>query len=777
MHKRKEHRSGRSKRLKAMALLCALPLAVNCGGGGGGGGGGAISTASFTTPATTTAEAGSALVLQVELNLPANLEEDAVFLVQDNGTGTATSGSDYVTFTPTTLTFTTGEGDGAMRTLNWTPIDDGDSEGDESVQLQMTQVSGPVFVGGSGVINLTIYDDEAASLLVANASNADAPVIPGGVIDLGSRDLGSGLDSSAEITITNNGVEPLLVKVPVIDAGDAADFAVLNNTNLFPATAPPSAGNGFGSGGTVGSGNQGAGPSGSKSITATGTQAEPATELPFPLFGLGAAATATAPGDNAKITHSQVLSAIPALVDALSILERVTLTDVPVPGQAPVTLELERIELPIAAGAVLAVDGVAQPQDLADQLTELSLWHGRALGYPESKAYLAFSTKGSNGWVQLQPGVSRTLHLVSSPHSVASAASTSQLYWGDSGVPGGATNQPICSGSRNAPAGVPSLQNGLQPTAMGPGENGLFPLAMVSDSSVYSARLAVETDYQFYQRFGDATALTTYVTQLVAAVGERFAADVGAEFDLVYIGVHTTPSDPWSVPDGGGDANDLLDEFQSAWAPSFGGTLPVAFDLAHFLSGSSLGGGVAYVGTLCNPDYAYGVSTGVYGNIDFSTFDGSSSPLNWDFFVMAHEMGHNFGAQHTHEYCPPLDTCGYNCEGAACERGTLMSYCHTCHLGLDNIDLRFHPRISNVMRRSANRSCMTQALLAPGDSRDFTVRFDPVTQLGELRATLYIEHDAATMPSPFPIQLLGVAVSGAPPAAGQGQLHGYDPTK
>jgi hypothetical protein len=65
---------------------------------------------------------------------------------------------------------------------------------------------------------------------------------------------------------------------------------------------------------------------------------------------------------------------------------------------------------------------------------------------------------------------------------------------------------------------------------------------------------------------------------------------------------------------------------------------------------------------------------------------------NWDIFVVAHEMGHNFGAPHTHSMYPRID----NCAGGDCSvtpNGTIMSYCHQCSGGMSNILLNFHDRM------------------------------------------------------------------------------------
>jgi hypothetical protein len=98
-------------------------------------------------------------------------------------------------------------------------------------------------------------------------------------------------------------------------------------------------------------------------------------------------------------------------------------------------------------------------------------------------------------------------------------------------------------------------------------------------------------------------------------------------------------------------------------------------------------GGIAWLNAVCSTT-GYGVSAYLNGSFPYPLQDHHSG--NWDVVVVSHELGHNFGAIHTHSYSPPIDNCGNgNCQGAA--NGTIMSYCHTCPGGIANIELIFHP--------------------------------------------------------------------------------------
>src|SRR5690606_8177155 len=69
----------------------------------------------------------------------------------------------------------------------------------------------------------------------------------------------------------------------------------------------------------------------------------------------------------------------------------------------------------------------------------------------------------------------------------------------------------------------------------------------------------------------------------------------------------------------------------------------------------------------------------------------------------AHELGHQFGTPHTHDYNPRID----NCAGGQCiSNGTIMSYCHTCPGGMNNVTLRFHQRVVDRITNTVQGSCL-----------------------------------------------------------------------
>lgn len=114
-------------------------------------------------------------------------------------------------------------------------------------------------------------------------------------------------------------------------------------------------------------------------------------------------------------------------------------------------------------------------------------------------------------------------------------------------------------------------------------------------------------------------------------------------------------------------------------------------DFAHFLSTRSLGGGVAYLlPSPCNTPRQYKTAvSGIQNNYQ------ALPTYSWTVEVVTHEMGHNFGSNHT-QWCGwnggALDNCvatepvnGQGCTPgpAPGNGGTIMSYCHLTGYGIN----------------------------------------------------------------------------------------------
>jgi outer membrane protein OmpA-like peptidoglycan-associated protein len=130
----------------------------------------------LATSATVDETAGNHAVTVV-LSVPSGTTPTAITVdVTDAGGGSATSGTDYSAVGTTTLTFPVGSVDGATQTFNLGVLADTSVEGNETVNLQLSNVTGPAILGAQSTHQVIITDDDTATVEfeLAAASNAEA---------------------------------------------------------------------------------------------------------------------------------------------------------------------------------------------------------------------------------------------------------------------------------------------------------------------------------------------------------------------------------------------------------------------------------------------------------------------------------------------------------------------------------------------------------------------------------------------------------------------------
>ncbi|KAI7842084.1 hypothetical protein COHA_004279 [Chlorella ohadii] len=228
----------------------------------------------------------------------------------------------------------------------------------------------------------------------------------------------------------------------------------------------------------------------------------------------------------------------------------------------------------------------------------------------------------------------------------------------------------------------------------------------------YQATIAIETDGEYYNLFRNRDRALNYIADMIGYSDVVYSREVGVDIVLGYVRLWEggPNSDPYRFSQ---DTSSLLDAFQEEWNTNM---QHVPRTVAHYLSGMDNSGGVAYVGVLC--DYyrtksnnnGYGYTGSITGDFDWNEVQ-TSNPKSvvWDISSFMHELGHNFGSPHTHDFCgiggnsEPVDRCYGGCRGGAqglpkCTSttpffsggaGTLMSYCHIQRGGDRNVAMTF----------------------------------------------------------------------------------------
>ncbi len=463
-----------------------------------------------------------------------------------------------------------------------------------------------------------------------------------------------------------------------------------------------------------------------------------------------AAETATAGDLSLPRVQSQNLARAAALmpVGGRLVLQDVQRTDT---GE-PAALVLQRFQV-FAADAEITVHG--EHGEEVRPAPDNAYFRGEVEGRPGSRVFLAVLedgtaqgvvTDGEESYlIARQEEGAKSLGAPLEMHRVSPSALKS-------GRPG------FSCGNDKLP---PALEGALESLSLGEaGEVAtLETSAEPAELPAYTARVAVETDFEFYQKFNNSTAATNYVAGLIGYASTIYSAEVNTSLVVQSLSLWTTSSDPWTQTS---TACGLL-EFGNYWNTN---RTNVSRTIAHFMSGKANGGGIAWLGVLCSGAFStsqaqlgvscpglaasgsFGGGYGYTGNLT-GLFNPNLPIVMWDILAVSHEIGHNFNSPHTHCYsnvggnASPIDQCyagecggtGCNCNSATLPgsagsgSGTIMSYCHLLGGGYGNISLNFgtnHPygvqpareasRMSShvVSSAAANPSCLAPAAPATG---------------------------------------------------------------
>ena len=301
----------------------------------------------------------------------------------------------------------------------------------------------------------------------------------------------------------------------------------------------------------------------------------------------------------------------------------------------------------------------------ATRFPELRTYAGRGLDDPDATARLDITPYGFHG--QILSNVLGSVYL--EPARPGDVAHYLSFFRTDVDRGSGTTAAPTCMWQPGLDRDAPARAGG----AAGPVRRTL----LATGTSLRTYRLAVAATAEYTANRGGTVAsaqaaILTTVNRVTGVYERELAVRlllVRNDGSLIYTNAST---DPYT----NNSPNSLLSENQANVTAVVG---TANFDIGHVFS--TAGGGLAYVGVVCNATLKAAGETGVANPVGDA----------FDIDYVAHEMGHQFGGNHT--FNSSLGSCGGNGNSStAYEPGsgsTIMAYAGIC--SSDNLQANSDP--------------------------------------------------------------------------------------
>ncbi|MCY7347195.1 MAG: M12 family metallo-peptidase, partial [Pyrinomonadaceae bacterium] len=167
--------------------------------------------------------------------------------------------------------------------------------------------------------------------------------------------------------------------------------------------------------------------------------------------------------------------------------------------------------------------------------------------------------------------------------------------------------------------------------------------------------IATEADFAFVTELGGAANANNEILSILNLIEGTYEAELGLTFDVVF-------QHAWSTADPFNDASasSFLNSFRNHWNANYPPS-SMPRDAAHLFTArpTFTGRGQSFLGTVCvSPNSAYGFT----GRLDVGTIK---------YVLTAHEIGHNFNANHT----DAIQGCGDTIMNALVSNLTPLDFC------------------------------------------------------------------------------------------------------